>query len=165
MCAHSWNSKHCTPFFIARWFGRFQININELMKTINSSLENKFYCIFIFKLQMKWKLIHLPRSSHWLTQSWTKELKIGEYKSEINCQPACYICHNRRWSPQKKRLSLPWPLKWSLAPSMFCPSFPPPSPSNKCIKRKSSKSKTKVSRSDFFNKERALEESKCGLIS
>ena len=26
----------------------------------------------------------------------TKELKIGEYKSEMNCPPTCYICHNQR---------------------------------------------------------------------
>ena len=53
--------------------------------------------------------------------------------------------------------------------SMFSPL--PPFPllffpfQKKTIQRKSGNSKTKVSRSDFFNNERPLEESKCGFIS
>ena len=88
--------------------------------------------------------------------------------SEMNCPPACYICHNQRWSPKKRqeKVIIARPLKWKFSSQQHVqPSFfPPPFPSKKTIQRKSSHSKTKVSRSDFFNNERATEESKCVFI-
>ena len=82
-----------------------------------------------------------------------KELKIGEYKSEMNCQPACYICHNQRWSPQKKDKVILDPRPFPLL----------------CLKKKQYKENQAIKKQGLlkirlFNKERALEESKRGLI-
>jgi len=45
----------------------------------------------------------------------TKELKIGEYKSEMNCSPACYIHMSQPtmipYGKKEKKISLPRPLK------------------------------------------------------
>ena len=86
-------------------------------------------------------------------ENFFKGTQIGEYKSEMNCQPACYICHNQRWSPQKKDKVILDPRPFPLL----------------CLKKKQYKENQAIKKQGLlkirlFNKERALEESKRGLI-